>query len=127
MCFSVKLFFCLSIYLSVYPFLCLSTFLSIHFSVYPFPVYISVYVCLYFCLSICLPNYLFDSISAVSILRSIPIYIYVIYQSISSGGTGVSNQINAVPPPIASSGSREKLFARQRSRGRAKNNFRGGS
>jgi hypothetical protein len=86
MCFSVKLFFCLSIYLSVYPFLCLSTFLSIHFSVYPFPVYISVYVCLYFCLSICLPNYLFDSISAVSILRSIPIYIYVIYQSISSGG-----------------------------------------
>ena len=47
MCFSVKLFFCLSIYLSVYQFLCLSTFLSIHFSVYPFPVYISVYVCLY--------------------------------------------------------------------------------
>ena len=130
------MFFCQTVFLSVYLSFCLPIFVSIHFSVYPFfclsisglyfCICLSIF-CLYFCLSICLPNYLFDSISAVSILRSIPIYIYVIYQSISSGGTGVSNQINAVPPPIASSGSREKLFARQRSRGRAKNNFRGGS
>ena len=53
MCFSVKLFFCLSIFLSthfcVYPLFCLSIFLSIHFrSIFLYmSVYISVYLSVY--------------------------------------------------------------------------------